>query len=312
MSADRTATAERIVVVVNPASGGGTDAEDVAAHVQDTFGAACRTTVQAGDARDRAREAAQSGATIVVAAGGDGTVREVVEGLVEGSRHADDAPILALLPLGTGNDLARTLELPKKWRKASELLKGGADVRYLDLLRVVVDGRETLAANAVVVGNGARPGAKLDEEEKARWGPLSYLKSAVDVVLELEPFEVDLSLDGTSPHRLEVLNVLVANGRTAGGGIPIAAGGSPFDGRIEVAAVAVMEIEEILKLAPALLRDEEPGHEGYHQFRVEHVEVRAAAPEGFPVSVDGETATARTLIAEVVPARLRVLVPGDS
>ena len=304
------ATHQDVRVVLNPASGGGNDAADVSEHVREVMGASLLVTEAAGEARRHAAEAVREGAALVVAAGGDGTVQEVVAGLVEASRSAEDAPLLGVLPLGTGNDLARALGTPRKWRDAADLLATGARVRTLDLLDVSVDGQRTLAANSVIVGNGARPGRMLDEEAKARWGPLSYLRAAVDVALELEPLELELALDAAKPRTLEVLNVIVANGRSAGGGIPIATGGSPFDGRIEVTVVAGgLHLEELLSLMPALLRDEEPVHEGYHQFRVRHAEVTAAGGGAFPVTVDGEPTMAGHLIAEVVPGRLRVLVP---
>lgn len=300
------------LIILNPAAGSVDDADALEAGLAEEVDGSIQRTREAGDARRLAREAAAAGRLLVVAAGGDGTVREVVQGLVDASDGPDSAPVLAVLPLGTGNDLARCLEIPLEVNGALPIVTASpeaARTRPLDLMEVALDGRTVSAVNAVVVGNGGRLGQVLDPETKARWGPLSYLRSAGQVAFELEPLTMELGMDGASPRKIETLNVVIANGRYAGGGVPIAPGADPCDGRLEVVRIQPAPLPRLLTLLPAILREEDPDAEIYRQGPAASVVIRTA--EGaLPVSVDGEVAETRTLGVDILPGRLRVRVPG--
>ena len=242
----------------------------------------------------------------ILVAGGDGTVHEVVEGLLDA--EPDEMPVLTILPLGTGNDLARSLEVPREWTEALDLRGGPGTVRELDLMEMELDGHREVAVNAVVVGNGGRVGEVLDDREKARWGPLSYLRSAMEVAFELEPVEVRLALDDGKPETMAILNVVVANGRYAGGGVPIAPRADPHDGRLEVVTVLDTPLRQVLGMLPTLLREEDPEHPSYRHRTAGRVAVETVGDRPLPVSVDGENVHARSVSVTLTSLRIPVRV----
>lgn len=305
------------VLILNPRAGavsGPEMAEAVAKAASERLALRVLITEGPGDARRFGRTARRSGAREVLVGGGDGTVSEVAQGFWDEtsleSPSGPPVPTLSILPLGTGNDLARSLGIPLDWEGALELAGEAGRVRRLDVLEVSLDGMSDLAVNAVVVGSGGRVGHVLDEKEKERWGPLSYLRSAAEVVLHLEPVAVELRHDEGEVEALEALNVVVANGRYAARGVPIAPHADPGDGRMDLVLIRTARMTELLSMAPAILRGEDPDHEAYEHRTVETVRI-VAQGEPLPVSVDGESRVAREIDVVLRPGRLPVRVPAS-
>jgi diacylglycerol kinase (ATP) len=290
-----------VVIVANPRAGGGADLSLLRDRIADWPEASlCRTSAR-GDASALARRAADEGAEIVVAAGGDGTVHEVVAGLLEAERPA----ALGIIALGTGNDLVRSLEIPPDLDGALAILRRGRR-RAMDLIHVEADGTTQWCVNAAAGGFAGRIHDALDSDLKRVWGPLSYLRSAVEVMGETEPWSVAIAVDGRQ-DRLEALNVVVANGRYAGRGIPIAPHADPFDGLLDLAVVRSAPVLHLSRLAPKLLRGEDPGDESFVSARGREVSREADRPR--PFSVDGERIEIRRARFRLRPAALDVVVP---
>lgn len=305
------------VLILNPAAGGCPEDPSPIVRAVTALGP-CRvlSTEGEGDARRFAAAAGKAGARDVVVAGGDGTVHEVVRGLLEAREAApgpddDDAglPTLAILPLGTGNDLARCLEIPLEWERAAELLRSGGGVREVDLMAVGLDGSARPGVNAVVVGSGGRVGKVLEPDEKERWGPLSYLRSAAEVILHLEPVRVEVAVDDEPAEEMEVLNLVVANGCYAARGVPISPGADPSDGRLDLVVVREAGLADLVAMLPVLLHGSHPDHPAYSHRYAGRIRITAAGPDPLPVSVDGENLRARDVSVSLHPLRLAVRVP---
>jgi diacylglycerol kinase (ATP) len=290
-----------IVIIANPNAGGGRHLDEVERHVAGDARFTLRATEGPGDARRLAREAAAEGADVVAAAGGDGTIHEVVAGLAE----ADYAAALGVIPLGTGNDLARSLAIPTDTGPALALLERGRR-RTLDLIRMSTDEGEQLCVNAAAGGFSGQVHDALDPDLKRIWAPLSYLRSAVEVMGDTERWRVRLTVDGRE-QRLDALNVVVANGRFAGKGIPIAPHADPFDGLLDVAVVGDAPVLRLSRLAPKLLRGEDPGDELFVTARGQQVTLEM--DRTMPFSVDGERTECRSAHFTLLPGRLEVVVP---
>lgn len=294
---------QKILVIVNPEAGGGTPREFIADLASDPM-LEVRETATPGEGRRLAYEAVQNGFQVVAAAGGDGTVYEVAMGLY----NADGSATLAVIPLGTGNDLARSLELNDRERALRALTHGRK--RRLDLIDVNLDGVDPRnAVNAVIAGAGAKLSQGMDEDMKESWGPLSYLRQAVEMAGEVEPFHVELCVDGMSIE-LEALNVVVANGRFAGRGIPIAPAADPFDGRLNVSVVRNAPLHQLARLAPAFFKQEDPEDDLFLTRAGRTITLEADRP--LPFSVDGEAFTARKGHFEVLPGALQILVDSQN
>jgi len=296
------------VLIVNPAAGGEAEADEVLAAVRgEGQDVALRATQKAGDARRFAREAATSGAAELWVAGGDGTLHEAVLGLRDAGELR--GTVLHPVPLGTGNDLIRSVRIPLDWKDAVQALGRSRRTLELDVMEVEVDGEALVAINAVVAGNGGRIGEVLDAEGKSWWGPLAYLRAAAEVAMELESVAVTIRVDDGPERRQRILNVVAANGRYAGKGIPIAPGARPDDGTLDVVTMGEATLPHVLGMMQTLLREEDPDHEAYRHERVRSMTIEA--DETLPVSVDGENTEAHTVRITLAPERIPVRVPSE-
>lgn len=170
----------------------------------------------------------------VVAAGGDGTVNAVINGLCEHQRR----PVLGILPLGTGNDLCRSLGIPLDPELAADLLfEQRASPHPIDLARMQADQHTRIFANVSSGGNSQRVAEALTEETKQRWGAWSYLRGGLQVLNDLTGFEVTLRTDDSPPEQLRLWNVIVANGRMAAGGLPVAPEADLQDGLFDLVLI---------------------------------------------------------------------------
>ncbi|GIW97083.1 MAG: diacylglycerol kinase [Pirellulaceae bacterium] len=185
-------------------------------------------------ARVLAERARRHDFQVVVAAGGDGTVNAVANGLYRGALPARKSPIvMGVLPIGTANDFALTLGLPDDLQQAHEVLRNGTP-RDLDLIEIATSGEPACYANVAAGGNSDRVTEALTDEIKQTWGPLCYLRGAIGVLADLEAYQVEVQFDDESPLRLPVWNVIVANGRTNAGHLPLAPRANPEDGLMDV------------------------------------------------------------------------------
>lgn len=142
------------------------------------------------EARRTAYNAALGDADMVVAAGGDGTVHDVLQGLV----RAESSTVFAAIPLGTGNDFCRNAGIPLEPPAAFELLMT-AKPKPLDLIRVSTDQESIYCVNMASGGNSGNFSDLLTSEMKKWWGPLVYLRGALDVIRHLQVFEVQLAFN---------------------------------------------------------------------------------------------------------------------
>ncbi len=250
------------------------------------------------------REAAAGGRyNLIAVGGGDGTVHAVVNAL------GPDFPQtpLAILPLGTGNDLCRTLAVPLDLPGAVAALDR-TRVKRLDVMRVE-GGPSAFAVNAVTGGFSGQVAADVTGELKAAWGPLAYLRGAAGVVASRQSYRLTLTLDGRQPVTLDVLNVVVANARFAAGGVAVAPTADPADGKLDVVLVLAGDFADLSVVTARVLAGDYQHDEQVRHFRARRVEVQSEPP--LPVSIDGERATGDRFVFEAVPRALRVVVgPG--
>lgn len=267
------------------------------------FSAADVTTCNGWEeTRDRAARAASRGYGLVVAGGGDGTVNAVVNGLMA---VEEERPVLGVLPLGTGNDLARSLGLPMDWERAVESLERET-VRPMDLFRLELGDASRFAANASAGGFSGQVDEGLTEEDKERWGPLAYLKTALQQVTRVPSYDATLIGDDGVERELSLCNVVVANGRWAAGGLPVAPRAEIDDGRLDVVVLRSAPVARLGAVVATMAAGRHMDHELVMAFRCETLEIRSSPPLGF--NVDGELLGTGDARFEVVPGALRVLI----
>lgn len=238
----------------------------------------------------------------LVVAGGDGSLHAVVNALYRRGELA--GTVLGLLPLGTGNDFARGLELPCDPAEAARVVVDGTS-RPLDIL---VDGDGSVVVNSVHAGAGAEA-ARAAEGWKERWGRAGYAAGAVRSVLSPVEVRLRIEVDGTvvCTPGTPILQVAVGNGRYVGGGAPLTPEAQPDDGRADVLVAGTVGLRRRVVYAVGLLA-------GRHHLQsdVTTLPGRRVRIEGrdFWCSEDGEiTGPHQRRQWQVVPAAYRILAP---
>ena len=294
-------------VICNPSSGGGAwNPERLRAAFGNRKCDWCLTQGP-GDARKAAR-GWRSG--LLVVAGGDGTVNEAVQGL--GSAGFPDGVTLALLPTGTGNDLARTLAVPTDLEEALKTMRAGL-TRSLDAAGVRSgEVGERFFVNVAVGGVGAKASEAADDEGlKDRRGGLTYSRAFFEVIQGFDAPKLKLTVDGEQRH-IHAVNVAVGNCRYAGGGWPAAPRSNPEDGLLDLVAVEEAGPSGLLTLAKGVLAGGDYlGSEGIFFARGKSIRVETDPPGRFEFNVDGELIGRGPAEFCVIPRALKVIVgPG--
>ncbi len=299
------ASTVRARVICNPSSGGGVWEPDRLREELTGFELDWVETEGPEDATEAAKEWHDG---LLIVAGGDGTINDVINGL--GKAGFPEGVTLALLPAGTGNDLAAALAIPEDPDEAEDVIRQNR-VRTLDIARVRSEGvGERFFINVATGGIGAEISEANYEELKSRWGKLSYLRASLEVARDFDVKEVTLYLDGEE-RKVRAVNMAVGNCRYAGGGWPAAPKANPEDGLLDVVVIEDVGLKEVLALAPAALtRSNYLDKEGVFFGRAREIRVETQPP-GLEFTVDGEVIGSEPAEFTVVPRALKVIVgPG--
>lgn len=297
----------RTRVILNPLAGGGDASRARLREAVDRLGGAeVRETVATGEARTLAARAVGEGFERVVSAGGDGTLNEVLQGLA--SRF--DRVELGVVPVGTGNDLARTLGIPDDPVEALEVLEAGA-VRWLDVGRFSGAAGERWFLNVSAGGFSGEVDEHLEPEVKAAWGPLSYVRTAFDALADLEPYATEVTMEpGTDREerlQLSTVNLVVANGRYVAGGLPVAPKALPDDGLLDLVAIRSAPVGRLSLMAARMLVGQHLEHELVVHRRAGSFSVASTPAMAF--NTDGEPAGSGPARFEVLPRAVRFVAP---
>ena len=287
-------------VVLNPRAGTALAQEQLAEHLQRLPGLTIVETGEPGDGRRLAAEAVRSGCDLVVAAGGDGTINEVLNGVaVDFGRAA-----FGILPLGTANDFARTINVPADVPGAVDILLAG-QTEQVDVIRYT--GAETrYFLNVSAGGFSGLVNEALTDEMKQTWGPLAYLRSAAGVLPNLTDYRTFIACDDEPEEKLHLYNMVVANARYVAGGIPIAPEAQLNDGLADVVIVPAASMLELAVLGPQILLGAHLASE-LVLFRLAR-KVSVRSEPGMWFNVDGELIANVPATFEVLPQVLKLIV----
>jgi diacylglycerol kinase (ATP) len=257
-----------------------------------------------GQLSELARQAAEDGAKLLVAVGGDGTVNEIANGI------AGLDVELAVIPRGTGWDFVRTHDIPRRLEDAVEVALNGR-TREVDLGRAryrAWDGaeRESLFANIASAGMSGAIAKRANETSKALGGKASYLWATLAVFARWRNGEVRVRVDGEE-HRGHMHDVVVANGCYFGGGMKICPEAKTDDGLFDVLLIGDLTKRDLLFTLPKTYRGTHLPHPKATVLRGTSVEVEA--PEALPVELDGEQPGTTPVWFEIVPRALRLRTP---
>ncbi len=296
------------VVIWNPGAGSAVAASDLRNLLERSSSVQVVETPSREDAIRRIQRACQDGVGRVIAAGGDGTVNAAVTALANWQKVHGRAPELAVLPLGTGNDLARSLGMPLDPATAIEVCLRGP-VRPMDVMELTPeDGQTRVAGNMITAGNTGKYLDVLTEDLKQKWGALCYLRGAVDVLEDLEAFQLTLEADDDPPVKVEALNLFVANGRTSGGGMTVCSDAELDDGRVALLVIREGSGLDLAALTLDYLTSDVRDNDLVLHRRCRTI--RVSCPTTLPLSADGDAIKSSQFTVTVRPGAIRAVRGG--
>lgn len=255
---------------------------------------------------ERVQDAVSRGIQRLIVAGGDGTIRDAVHGLGPEFPAVD----LAVLPLGTGNDFARSLGTRIAIPRAAEIALEGPSVPA-DVTEVSInDERRSWFINVANGGFGGEVANRIERAAKQRWGAFAYWMSTLGTLSDAPSYDITLSLDDQVPERRTVSGIAIANGRFLGGGFPVAQNARIDDGLLDIVLAPPMEPHEFFRSGMDLAFGRAEQNSVIELHRAKKVELRTASK--IPFSVDGDLIDFRHGIFEVRPGALRVVVGPDA
>jgi diacylglycerol kinase (ATP) len=238
----------------------------------------------------------------VIAAGGDGTIRMVAD------RLAQSAIPMAVVPLGTGNLLARNLDIPLSEDEALEVAFSD-HTRDIDLIKVTVDGAP--GEHFAVIGGLGVDAMIMDETSpdlKDTIGAGAYFVAAAKA-LGRTPIDMRITLDDHRPRHRNAMICAIGNVGTLAGNLTLIPGARPDDGRLDVYVASPHRLSHWLRVLLRLITRRPRTDDRVDQWQATQVEVRLKHPD--PYQLDGDVVgDCRSLRAEVRPSALTVCVPG--
>jgi diacylglycerol kinase (ATP) len=259
-----------------------------------------RMTFEGGDAQRFARHAARARIELLLVAGGDGTINEVVNGI---AREAWQ-PRLGIVPFGTANDFATALRLPEDPREAVRLAMHGHPMP-VDLAQV----NRRFFVNVSTGGFGAQATEEASRQVKRKLGPLAYVISGAKRLIRFAPRRACFRADGEVVHDGEFVFFAVGNSRLTGGGTRITPRAEFGDGKLDIVLVGGVSRIDFLSLLPDLRAGTHMESPGVLYLRAHRFEIES--DRDVPVNADGEPLRARRFRYRLLDRPLTIMVPHD-
>jgi len=236
----------------------------------------------------------------VVIGGGDGTLNLAIDALLE-SRLP-----LGILPLGTANDLARTLQLPLDLAAACAVVAEGQR-KAIDLGKV--NGKYFF--NVASCGLSIAVTEALSGDLKKRWGVLAYFIAALKGILRSRKFDVLIAVDDGPSEKRRTLQIAIGNGRFYGGGLAVVEDAAIDDRRLDLYSLEIPHWWHLFTVLPALKLGQQSENLGIYRWQGQRIEVTTRSRKR--INTDGEVTTRTPAVFELCPAALEVFVapPAD-
>ena len=286
----------RALVLINPAARRGTQGPDEIVPRLEALG--FQVILELADDPERVPDQVRrhrDEVDRVIVGGGDGTLHLALQGLVGTGLS------LGILPLGTANNLARTLGIPADPLAACDIIAGNQR-RTIDLGWV----NDRYFFTTASIGLSVRITEELSAESKRRWGPLAYALTAIRVVRRTRPFRAQILWEG-GQRDSRTVQIVVGNGRYYGTALAVAEDATIDDARLDLYSLEVRHWWQLLALAPALKRGSHGSKAAVEALRATAFEVRTRSPRA--IDVDGEIGGMTPARFRVIPRALEVFAP---
>lgn len=294
---------KRARIIYNPTSGREIFKRHLAEVLQTLeaagYEASCHATSEAGDATNAARIAVERKYDLVVAAGGDGTINEVVNGLAEQSYR----PKLGIIPVGTTNDFARALHIPRDIEEAARIIAIG-DTIPVDIGRM----NERYFINIAGGGRITELTYEVPSKLKTMLGQLAYYLKGMEMLPSIKASDVSIEYDGKL-FEGEVMLFLVGLTNSVGGLEKLAPDSSINDGLFTLLIVKKTNLADLIRIATLALRGEHINDQSVIYTKANHIKVNSN--ETVQLNLDGEFGGLLPAEFSNLYRHLEVFVPID-
>ncbi|SEO70992.1 diacylglycerol kinase (ATP) [Paenibacillus sophorae] len=257
--------------------------------------ATTHATTGEGDATAAAADAVNRGYDLIIAAGGDGTLNEVVNGMAE----KPNLPPLGVLPLGTTNDFARAMGIPKHWEESCDLIIQQQS-RLIDLGKA----NDRYFINIAGGGTLTELTYEVPSRLKTMMGQLAYYLKGIEKMASLSPTELVIRASGQELIHDEFMLFLIANTNSVGGFEKLAPDARIDDGLFDVIALKKCNLAELIRLVTLALRGEHLQDKKVVYFRTNEMEV--TSPGHVQLNLDGELGGTLPGHFRILPQHLRI------
>ena len=263
-----------------------------------------RVTWEGGDAARLAREAQHDGVNVVVAAGGDGTINEVVSGLMEMGQPPSLS--VGLVPFGTANDFAHGCGIPIGDPLSALELIATTEPTAID----VGCCNERYFINMASGGFGAEVTANTPPELKRALGGAAYSLMGLVTAMKMEPYHALVATPEGDTHEGNLFVVAVGNGRQAGGGFQLAPDAVLNDGLLDVMGIVDVDVPELGAIFGELGNMTASGNRYVKYAKLSAFRIESDRP--MQMNLDGEPLRDSAFDFQVLPRALRFILPSDA
>jgi YegS/Rv2252/BmrU family lipid kinase len=309
----------KIAAVVNPHSSGGKTARrwpELAERLEHRLGpVTARFTDEHGAGIAITRGLLREGFDLIIAVGGDGTINEAANGFFDQDQQIQPQAALGILPLGTGGDFRRTLEIPPNPAEAIEILAAGTptliDVGKTNFRANNGSPSSRYFVNLVSFGMGGRVAAQSKNFMGVFGGKAAFFWATLKTFVSYRGRRVSLILDGNAaPQPFFITNVAIGNGQFHGGGMRPCPAAVPNDGFFDVTVIDYAGALKLLSSISMLYSGEVYSHPKVHHFEAARVLAESDSPT--EIEIDGEPLGTLPLGITILPKMLRVMVSNSS
>ncbi|WP_054027904.1 diacylglycerol/lipid kinase family protein [Bacillus sp. FJAT-28004] len=295
---------KKAMIIMNPTSGK-EEALNYVGNVEEIltdqrYEVTVKETAKERDATQFCITACEHRYDLVVSIGGDGTLHETINGLI----NQDHLPMLGVVPLGTVNDFARALQIPLNPEKAIQTLSS-TRVKIADLGRL----NDQLFVNTVAVGSFAESLSSVSSDDKSRFGSLAYLKEGIKELIQQPTHPLCIRYDGETWEGESPL-FLAALTNSAGGFEKLAPDAAVDDGLLHCFIIKDLNIFNTITASLSLLFGNFKNHKDVVYFTAKNV--RVSSSESVKTNVDGEEGPSLPIQLSSIPRHIQVIVPEDA
>ena len=305
--------AKKIALIVNPNSANGATGKEwprIEARARERLGSfETHITTGPGHATRLARQVALSGVDIVVCVGGDGTLNEVINGIMDEDRPLGPDIMVGFIPRGTGCDFVRSISIPKDLDRALDNILSLRSC-CIDLGKLTYQDHEGETSvryfhNVASFGLGGEVDERVNRTTKVFGGFLSFIWATLIGILLYEKKSVHLRVDDHFDEEVTTWNIAVANGQYHGGGMWVAPGANLSDGLFQLTVIGDMNIAGVFWNLPKLYNGTIYEHKKITKLTGRHI--TASSMQSVLIDMDGEQPGQLPVAVEIVPSAIRII-----